>query len=57
MYNSKNRNLIGDRIKIAREQSKPKVTQTDLIARLAVRGITLEKTSILKIETKTHPCY
>ena len=49
------RNLIGDRVKQARYKSKPKVTQTDLLARLAVRGIELEKTSISKIEAKTRP--
>ena len=49
------RNLIGDRVKQARYKSKPKVTQTDLLAHLAVRGIELEKTSISKIEAKTRP--
>lgn len=49
------RNLIGDRVKKARHKSKPKMTQTDLLARLAVRGIELEKTSISKIEAKTRP--
>lgn len=49
------RNLIGDRVKQAREKAKPKITQLDLIARLAVRGIDLEKTAISKIEAKTRP--
>ena len=49
------RNLIGDRVKLARHKSNPKVTQTDLLARLAVRGIELDKTSISKIEAKTRP--
>lgn len=49
------RNLIGDRVRQARHKSKPKVTQTDLLARLAVRGIELEKTSVSKIEAKTRP--
>lgn len=50
---SNHRNLIGDRLKLARERAKPKVTQTDLLARLAVRGLELEKTTISKIEAKT----
>jgi len=49
------RNLIGDRVREARHKSKPKITQNDLLARLAVRGIDLEKTSISKIEAKTRP--
>jgi len=49
------RNLIGSKVKQARYKFKPKVTQTDLLARLAVRGIELEKTSISKIEAKTRP--
>ncbi len=51
----KPKNLIGDRVKQARNNSKPKITQLDLLARLAVRGIELEKTSISKIEAKTRP--
>ncbi|WP_041701834.1 helix-turn-helix domain-containing protein [Gottschalkia acidurici] len=53
--NSADRNLIGDRVRQARHKVKPKVTQTDLLARLAVRGIELEKTTISKIESKTRP--
>lgn len=53
--NHKERNLIGDRVRQARLKSKPKITQTDLLARLAVRGIDLEKTTISKIEAKKRP--
>ncbi|WFA08562.1 helix-turn-helix domain-containing protein [Tissierella sp. Yu-01] len=49
------KNLIGDRLRQARHKTKPKTTQTDLLARLAVRGIELEKTTISKIEAKTRP--
>lgn len=49
------RNLIGDRVKQARKNSKPKITQLDLLARLEVRGLQLEKTAISKIEAKTRP--
>lgn len=55
MNNSNDRNLIGDRVHQARHKAKPKVTQKDLLARLAVRGIELEKTTISKIEAKTRP--
>lgn len=49
------RNLIGPRVKEARENAKPKITQSDLLARLAVRGLELEKTTISKIEAQTRP--
>lgn len=49
------KNLIGPRVKIARLKHKPKITQVDLLARLAVRGIELEKTAISKIESQKRP--
>lgn len=55
LNNNAERNLIGDRVRQARHKSKPKITQTDLLARLAVRGVELEKTTISKIEAKTRP--
>lgn len=53
--NLKDRNLIGDRVRKARLNAKPKITQNDLLARLAVRGVDLEKTTISKIEAKSRP--
>lgn len=52
---NKNRNLIGDRVRQARYSASPKITQSDLLARLDLRGIALEKTAISKIEAKTRP--
>ena len=49
------KNIIGERVKIARNKTKPKVTQTDLLARLEIREIYLEKTTISKIEAGTRP--
>lgn len=49
------KNLIGPRVKEARIKHNPKVTQIDLLARLAVRGIELEKTAISKIESCRRP--
>lgn len=51
----KNRNLIGERVRQARYNANPKITQSDLLARLEIRGITLEKTAISKIEARTRP--
>jgi transcriptional regulator with XRE-family HTH domain len=52
---NKDRNLIGDRVRQARYNASPKITQNDLLARLDIRGIVLEKTAISKIEAKTRP--
>lgn len=49
------RNLIGDKVKQARNSCKPKITQIDLLARLAIKGIELNETAISKIEAKTRP--
>lgn len=49
------KNLIGNRVKLARTKMKPKITQADLLARLEVRGIYLERTSISKIELQQRP--
>lgn len=51
--NVKKRNLVGNRIRQARHQAKPKITQKELLARLAVRGIELDNTAISKIESQT----
>lgn len=49
------RNAIGDRVREARLAEKPKATQEDISARLAVIGITLSASSIGKIEAGTRP--
>ncbi len=49
------KNLIGDRVREARHRRHPKITQIDLLARLAVRGVYMESTSISKIETYKRP--
>lgn len=49
------KNLIGDRVREARHRRIPKITQVDLLARLAVRGVYMESTSISKIETYKRP--
>ena len=49
------KNIIGERLREARLKARPKVTQLDLLARLELREIYLEKTSISKIEAGTRP--
>jgi len=45
------RNIIGERVYLARKRAKPPITQTDLAARLQVQGLRLERVTISKIET------
>ncbi len=49
------KNLIGDRVREARHRRNPKITQIDLLARLAIRGVYMESTSISKIESYKRP--
>ena len=45
------RNIIGERVRLARERTKPLITQADLAARLQIEGLRLERVTISKIET------
>jgi len=45
------RNIIGKRVRLARERAKPLITQADLAARLQIEGLSLERVTISKIET------
>ena len=46
------RNVIGERIRAARSMLKPPVSQEALVARLAVRGIYVDRTAISRIENR-----
>jgi HTH-type transcriptional regulator, cell division transcriptional repressor len=49
------RNIIGGRVKIAREKFIPLMTQNDLSARLEVRGVELSRSAIARIEARNRP--
>jgi transcriptional regulator with XRE-family HTH domain len=49
MFHVKN-NIIGPRIKKARQNHKPRITQADLATRLQLEGCNLSRTGIAKIE-------
>ena len=53
MDNHKKRNVSGERIKIARNSSSPKITQLDLSARLRVLDVMIGDSTIGKIENGT----
>jgi hypothetical protein len=47
------RNVIGLRIRKARLSQKPPVSQEDLAARLAVRGIHLDRSALSRMQSRT----
>jgi transcriptional regulator with XRE-family HTH domain len=46
------RNIVGRRIREARMRSKPQVSQEDLAARLAVRGIYFDRSALSRMEAQ-----
>jgi HTH-type transcriptional regulator, cell division transcriptional repressor len=46
-----NNNLVGKRVKKARLQAKPKLSQDALSGKLAARGVTIDRAGIAKIES------
>ena len=49
------KNYIGDRIRKARNEAKPLITQNELIARLEILGIFINQSSLSKIENGSRP--
>ncbi len=49
------RNIVGSRIRQARKSAKPSITQMDLVARLQVQGIRIDRSGLSKIETGHRP--
>lgn len=45
------RNIIGERLRLARRTLSPPATQADLAARLQTQGLRLDRAAISKIET------
>jgi transcriptional regulator with XRE-family HTH domain len=45
------RNIIGDKVRLARKEAKPPITQADLAARLQIKGLRIDRATISKIET------
>lgn len=45
------RNIIGNRVRLARKKAKPLITQADLAARLQIKGLRVDRVTISKIET------
>jgi transcriptional regulator with XRE-family HTH domain len=49
------RNVVGERIKLARKEAKPPITQLHLVARLQVLGMQIDKSGLSKIENGRRP--
>ena len=49
------RNIIGNRVRRARRQERPPVTQNDLVARLQVLGVKIDQSMISRIEKGSRP--
>lgn len=47
---SRNRNIIGDRIREARQLFEPPLTQDQLSGRLAKEGVQLDRVALAKVE-------
>jgi len=47
------KNIIGLRVKQARLESKPIVSQDDLAGRLAARGVSVDRSAISRIESQS----
>ena len=51
------RNIIGKRLKQARHNSKSTITQEELIAKLQVMDVSIDRSMISKIENGIRPVY
>ena len=49
------KNIVGVRVRKARKNAKPPVTQLELIARLQVLGVVIEQPALSKIEIGYRP--
>lgn len=47
------RNLVGERVRVARERARPPLTQAELSARLQAEGVSVGRVPISKIENGT----
>ena len=51
------RNIVGPRVRQARKQATPQVTQVELVARLQLLGLRIDQSALSKIEQGHRPVY
>ena len=51
--NAARRNIIGGRVRQARLKSNPAVSQEDLAGRLAVQGVSMDRSAVSRIENQS----
>jgi transcriptional regulator with XRE-family HTH domain len=49
------KNVVGSRVRMARKNASPPVTQRDLVARLQILGMMIDQSGISKIESGRRP--
>ena len=58
MEDQRRTNIVGDRVREARLNTKPPITQEDLVARLQILGLEyMDQAKISRIESRTRPVY
>jgi len=55
IYSVETKNLVGTRVRQARHNAKPLITQLDLVARLQVLGMIIDQSGVSKIESGHRP--
>ena len=48
------RNIIGERVRLARKKANPPITQIDLVARLQTLGLQVDQAAVSRIESSSH---
>jgi len=48
------KNIIGERVRIARKKATPPITQIDLAARLQTLGLQVDQAAVSRIESGSH---
>ncbi len=48
------KNIIGERVRLARKKARPPLTQIDLAARLQTMGLPMDQAAVSRIESGFH---